>query len=388
MKLLSRKTLTSLAAQHGTPCLVLDCDTLRQQYRNLQRALPGTDFYFAVKAFPQLDVIETLKDCGAGLDIASTGEIRLAEQAGFNAGHCIHTHPIKKDKDIRDALRFGCTTFVVDNLEEIRKFAPYRSRVGLLLRVSFRSKSALVDLSRKFGCSVDEVPYLLQAARALGIHIKGLSFHVGSQSNTPDAHVHAIRQCHSLIEQWEKLSGTPMRILDIGGGFPVDYEQPENNTATRIHQYCKPIRQALSRLPGNLEIIAEPGRYLVAPAATSISTVTGKAMRAGKIWYYLDDGVYNSFSGIIFDHVNYPVRTLTHHDQPRVESTLAGPTCDSIDVIAENILLPDLKVGDLVIADMKGAYTYATATEFNSLAKTTIVTINGDSKKDFVTRIA
>lgn len=372
---LSNSQIEAIAAQHGTPTLVLDCDVLRQQYHALQNALPGVEFFYAVKAFPHAAIVNTLNQCGAGFDIASTGETELLRSLQINPRHTIHTHPIKKDRDIRDALRFGCTTFVVDNLDEVKKFRDYRQRVALLVRVSFRSADAVVDLSRKFGCSVEEVPSLLQQAEEMGIRVKGLSFHVGSQSARPDAHVHAINECTKVIQWWDKYCSLPLSMLDIGGGFPADYGFPvQGRGILPIDEFCAPIREALAAFPRSIHILAEPGRFLVGPAATAIGAVVGKAERGGQMWYYLDDGVYNSYSGIIYDHARYPIRTLKQGaTRPCV---LAGPTCDSIDVIEENIELPALEIGDLVIGEVMGAYTAATATEFNSLPKSKILVLN------------
>jgi len=377
---LSDAQIEALAAQHGTPALVLDCEVLRQQYQALQTALPEVEFFYAVKAFPHASIVNTLDQCGAGFDIASTGETELLRSLQISARNTIHTHPIKKDRDIRDALRFGCTTFVVDNLDEVKKFRKYRNRVALLVRVSFRSADAVVDLSRKFGCSVEEVPNLLERAEAMGIRVKGLSFHVGSQSGKPDAHVHAINECAKVIQWWDKYCSIPLSILDIGGGFPVDYGfHKPGEGHTPIYEFCAPIRAALAAFPRTIHIIAEPGRFLVAPAAMAIGSVVGKAERGGQMWYYLDDGVYNSYSGRIYDHARYPIRTLKQG--PTRPCVLAGPTCDSIDVIEENLALPELEIGDLVIGEVMGAYTAATATEFNSLPKSKIVVLNEKARR-------
>lgn len=348
----------ALVEQHGSPLLLLDCDKLADQYRQLSAALPGVGLYYAVKAFPHVAIVNTLKQLGARFDIASTGEINLLRKQKVNPRDTIHTHPIKKDKDIKDALRFGCSTFVVDNHAEISKFKKYAHRVGLLLRVAFRSPDCAVDLSKKFGCSPEEVPALLKDASEHGLHVKGLSFHVGSQSTSPSTHVAAIEACSRLIAEYE----VPIRILDIGGGFPVDYDHGND---IDIDAFCAPIRAALAKLPEHVEVIAEPGRYLIAPAAASITTVVGKALRGDQPWYYLDDGVYGMFSGRIYDHARYPLHVF--RSGPTRPSALVGPTCDSIDVIEEALELPELEVGDLVIGRMMGAYTAATASTFNSL---------------------
>ena len=374
---LSDAAIQQLADQHGSPLLVLDCERLKEQYRSLQQALPGVDFFYAVKAFPNDAIINTLNQLDAGFDLASLGEIEQVRRFKVNPRNTIHTHPIKKDRDIRDALRFGCTTFVVDNSEELKKFRKYRHRVGLLLRVSFRSTTAKVDLSRKFGCAADEALHLIQRALQMGIHVKGLSFHVGSQSTSPDAHVEAITHCLDIMSQ----SNVPLSTLDIGGGFPVDYDGQTDS----INDFCAPIREALKAVPADINIIAEPGRFLAAPAVMSISSVMGKAERSGTTWYYLDDGVYGSFSGRIYDHAEYPLRTLKTGETKLC--VLAGPTCDSIDVIAEEIALPELEIGDLVIGEMMGAYTAATATDFNSLNRAMIVVLNevqGETKSNSI----
>jgi ornithine decarboxylase len=162
-----------------------------------------------------------------------------------------------------------------------------------------------------------------------------------------------------------------MTVLDIGGGFPVDYSRQGFDLAA----FCQPINAALSEYPAHVRIIAEPGRVLSAPAITSISTVLGRAERGGMYWYYLDDGVYGAFSGQIYDHTHYPLSVFS--DEPTVQpSVLAGPTCDSIDVITELAMLPAMNIGDIVVGEMMGAYTWATAGEFNSIPKPMLLAIN------------
>jgi ornithine decarboxylase len=355
------QTWQALVAEFGSPLLVYNPDILEQQYRKLAHALPGVEIYYAVKAHPNEHIVHTLDDLGAGFDVASAGEMDMLMDLKISGRRTIHTHPIKKDREIRDALRFGATTFVVDNLDELKKLVPYRDRIGVLLRVSFRNKKAVVDLSRKFGCDAGEVADIVTAAEQLGLHIKGLSFHVGSQCNNADSHVEAIERCHSLMQDISQSSAAPLSTLDIGGGFPADYAL----AGLDIEAFCAPLRKALGALPEDWHLLAEPGRFLVAPAVTSITTVTGKSTRNGIYWYYLDDGVYGSYSGQVFDHASYPLQVLREGETRR--SILAGPTCDSIDVVAEDVQLPELAIGDLVIGHQMGAYTAATKTRFNLL---------------------
>jgi len=355
------KLYSSLVKQYGTPLLVYDSRTVQQRYAELVAALPGVRLFYAVKANPHEDIIRTIDRLDGGFDVASGGEANLLLELKVFGRRTIHTHPIKKDDEIRTALRHGVTTFVVDNLYELQKLVPYRSRVGVLLRVSFRSANAIVDLSKKFGCSVDDAPQIVTAAREMGLHVKGLSFHVGSQCEDASKHVEGIETCHRLMESLNRHDGTPMNVLDIGGGFPADYSR----RGVDIHAFCQPIREALDRLPEDWDILAEPGRFLIASAVTSITSIVGKSVRGGVNWYYLDDGVYGSYSGQIYDHACYPLQVLKEGECRT--SVLAGPTCDSIDIVAEGIELPELEPGDLVIGHEMGAYTAATRTRFNSL---------------------
>ena len=366
-----------LVTQYGSPLLVLDCDMLRHKYRELSAALPGVGLYYAIKSLPHRDAVAALLAEGAGFDVATSGELELLRAAGAGAAATIHTHPIKRERDIRDALDFGCDTFVADNVDELEKFAPFASRVRLLLRVSFRGKGVVSDLSRKFGCEPGAVPWLLTEAARLGIEVTGLSFHVGSQSPDSAAHVAAIEACLRYFTD-ARLAGTgQLRILDIGGGFPADY----SGAGVDLAAFCAPINAALAQYPSRVRIIAEPGRVLSAPAMTSISTVVGRARRGDAIWYYLDDGVYGAYSGQIYDHACYPLSVFSD-DPARENAVLAGPTCDSIDVIAENVHLPHLEIGDLVIGSQMGAYTFATASEFNSIPRPRVVALHAPEVRE------
>jgi len=360
-----------LVARHGSPLLVVSRSRLEEQYRDLQRHLPGVALYYAIKAFPHPAVVETLAGLGCHFDVASEGEIELLRDLRISGRKTIHTHPVKKVEQIKAALRGGSTTFVVDNLDELKKLVPYRHRVGVLLRVSFRSGSAAVDLSRKFGCLPEQTADLVLQARREGVHIRGLSFHVGSQSLDPGTHVEAIEACGRLIREINRQVENPLSTLDIGGGFPVDYAL----RGIDYDAWFRPLREALKALPEDLHLIAEPGRYLVAPAVTAVSTVIGKARRGDCQWYYLDDGIYGSYSGQLFDHALYPLQVLEDRP-PRQPAVLAGPTCDSIDIIGENLPLPRLQEGDLVLGHLMGAYTAATSTRFNSLNAAKIVVVD------------
>ena len=360
-----------LVQEFGSPLLILDCERVRVQYRKLKHALPRVDLHYALKPMPHPAVVQVVMSEGGFLDLATTGEVQLAQRLGVAPERCIHTHPIKREEDIENALEFGVRLFVADNPEEVRKFAQLTDRAQLLLRVSFRAPGAVCDLSRKFGCDPQDLLPLARLAAELGIGVRGLSFHVGSQTADAAKHVEALKECARLLRAARREKLGRFDTLDIGGGFPIDYGQPVQD----IGRFCAPLRAALASLPKRVRVIAEPGRYIVGPAAIGVASVMGRAQREGHWWYYLDDGLYGAYSGQLFDHARYPVEPLRDEGE-RLPSVLAGPTCDSIDVIAENLMLPLLKVGDLVVGRAMGAYTWASATEFNFFPKPTVVTVN------------
>jgi ornithine decarboxylase len=360
-----------LVREFGSPLLILDCERVRVQFRKLRKALPRVDLHYALKPMPHPAVVRTVIAEGGYLDLATTGEVQLVRRLGISPERCIHSHPIKRPEDIANALEFGVRTFVADNPDEVRKFARLGQRAQLLLRVSFRNPGAVCDLSRKFGCDPEDLLPLARLAADLGIGVRGLSFHVGSQAADATKHVEALAACTKLMAAARRERLGSLDTLDIGGGFPIDYAQRVQD----ISRFCAPLRAVLGGLPQRVRVIAEPGRYIVGPSAIGVASVMGRARREGHWWYYLDDGLYGSYSGQLFDHARYPVEPLRDGAE-RLPSVLAGPTCDSIDVIAENLMLPQLKAGDLLVGRSMGAYTWASASEFNFYPRATVVAVN------------
>ena len=371
---ISLDDIRKIVKTHDTPLLVTSLDIVSENYIKLKEALHNNvELYYAMKPFPHERVVDKLYSIGSNFDVATTGEIKLLKKINVTPSRCIHTHPIKRDKDIKAALKFGINQFVVDNISEIDKFIKYKKKVKLFLRISFRNSEASVDLSKKFGCTPDSASTLIEYARNKGIHVNGLSFHVGSQCKSSKRHVEAIHKCNEIIAE-TIIKGFPeIKFLDIGGGFPAWYGEGDKIC---INDFCKPINEALSRIPTHIKIIAEPGRFIVASATISISSIMGKAFRDGKFWYYLDDGVYGSYSDHIFDNVRNPISIITNNNSTETHlSVLAGSTCDSIDVIREEILLPELDIGDLIIGETMGAYTWATSTNFNFFDRAKLIFI-------------
>ncbi len=371
MHIFAKDRIDDIVAKHGAPVLMLSHDIIREQYRSLQKALPNVDIYYAIKSQPHPSVISCLRDLGSNFDVCTNLEVDLVRDLGIDASRTMHTHPVKKDQDIQYAIDYGCKIFVFDTTDELKKFVPYKDKVELVLRLGFRSKDAIVDLSRKFGAQPDTGIRLIDAAHELGLRVRGISFHVGSQNLNPYMYTEAIQFCRSVFDTCAK-KGTELDLLDIGGGFPVAYTE----RVLDIEEFCTPINDALQSAFPDTRIICEPGRFISGPSMQLVASVMGKALRQDRHWYYLDDGLYGSYSGKVFDHADYPLHIYNNDSTDVLPSVVAGPTCDSFDVIYDNVLIPALEVGDLIVSSAMGAYTSATATDFNFFPRTKIVSID------------
>lgn len=355
---------------HNTPVLRFCPTDMQTNIMGLKAALPDVDLYYAVKAQPHPMILEAMKHLVYGFDVASIGELSAVKSFAPKTP-TIHTHPVKTKQDFKQCVLEGCTTFVIDNLEELGKMRDVLDTLAvgdnwtplnILIRINFRSPCAIVDLAKKFGCSISDVPTLVNALYDDPYFIAaGFSFHVGSQCTRGDAHANALSVSNMLAIQL----GIQSPIIDIGGGFPAPY----NNDVMPIYEFCEPIREVMTDIDSEVRVIAEPGRYIVASAVKSVAQIIGKAHRGDKIWYYLDDGVYGSYSGQIFDHQVNELEVFVDSTGSQLvyESVLAGPTCDSIDIIDADIELPELNIGDIIVGHCMGAYTNATANNFNGL---------------------
>ena len=356
----------SIIRKHGSPVLILDTDKIRDNYEILTESLPGVELYYAIKSNSEKEVLNILKECGCNFDVASLNEVKICLDNGIDINKMLYTHPIKSPKDIVEMTEYGIDTFVVDNNYEVDKI-PEGSNI--LIRVKTFEYKCGSNLSKKFGCDVSEVEDLAQISRAKNLNVIGLCFHVGSQTSYNQAYVDMLISLRGLYTSLE-VSGFDLKILDIGGGFPSFWDSPVD-----MYEFCAPIREYLS-LFDKYKIIAEPGRYLVNNAMTLLYSIVGKNVRDEKIWYYVDEGVYGSFSAIAYDKVNFSVNFLNRGASSLESCVLTGPTCDCVDIISEDILLPsDLEVGDLLITEYIGAYSTVCHTNFNGIGKTKIVCI-------------
>ncbi len=371
--------LAQLARQHGTPLFVVDHQVLRSNYARFRRFLPRVQAYYAVKANSEPAIIRTLYETGASFDVASLAEFMLVYEnirklpararQDFIWDKIIYSNPIKDRKTLEELDPYK-PLVTYDNREEIGKIRRHAPHAGLALRIRVANTGSMVELSSKFGASPGEAVDLILEAADAGLTVEGLSFHVGSQCTNFDNYVQALSVSAAIMEESE-VRGVPLQLLDIGGGFPARYDRH----VRPFRDLARILNAELDRLfPKSMEILSEPGRFMVATAATLVAEVIGKARRDGKQCYYINDGIYHTFSGILFDHCPYHVRAFR---RGRKEiSAVFGPTCDALDVISQAEELPDLKLGDLVYSENIGAYTHASSTRFNGFPPAQVVHIN------------
>jgi ornithine decarboxylase len=376
---MTARQLQAIARQHGTPVVVIDHDLIRRNYAAFRKHLPKVQAYYAVKANPAPEIVRTLYRAGASFDVASLPEFMLVyenirnlpaqERQDFIWDKIVYANPIKP-KETLEALDQYKPLVTFDNIEELRKIRRYAPHAGLALRLRVPNTGSMVELSSKFGCDPGEAVDLISEAFRIGLVVEGVSFHVGSQCTNFENFVQALNMSAAVMRE-AQARGFEIKILDIGGGFPVRY----NRHVRPIGTLAKKINAEIARLfPAGLEILAEPGRFLVATAAFAVARVIGKAVRDAKTCYYIDDSVYHTFSGIIFDHCQYHIKAFKK--RPTEICAVFGQTCDGLDTISQSEELPNLEIEDLVFSDNIGAYSNASATWFNGFPPAKVVHVN------------
>jgi ornithine decarboxylase len=376
---MDERTLLRLAKTHGTPLVVVDHKVLRENYAQFKKYLPRVQAYYAVKANSAPEILRTFYEAGASFDVASLAEFLAvhenvkdlpdSERQAFIWDRIIYANPIKATGTLEQLDPYK-PLVTYDNVEEVIKIARHAPHAGLVLRLRVPNTGSMVELSSKFGASPGEAVDLMAFARNNKLEVEGVSFHVGSQCTNVQNYVQALHLASSVLSE-ARTQGFELKLLDIGGGFPAHYD--DKVPAFRI--LARTINQELDRLfPPSMEILAEPGRFLVASAATAVAQVIGKAVRDGKLCYYVNDGVYQTFSGVIFDHCQYALKSFKNG--PTQICSVFGPTCDALDTISLAEELPDLDLGDFVYAPNIGAYAAASSTYFNGFPPARVLHLN------------
>ena len=348
------------AAQDGytKPFLLIDSSIVREKARRFLTAMPRVRPHYAVKANPDPRVLKALIEEGAGFEIASIAELDTLLALGVPAAEVFYSNPVKSRDYVSYAADRGVEWFVIDSAEELRKIHSIKPDAKLYLRIDTPNIGSDWPLGGKFGAHSAEIREILATAAKYKADLAGVGFHVGSQCRNPENWRVAIEKARTVFDQMAK-QGLRPRLLNIGGGFPVRHVKP----IPCIEVIGEVVNRALEAFPADVRVIAEPGRYMVSDAGYFICRIVGTTTRSGKRWMYLDAGL---FGGIIETTEGLKYKLRTDRSGPDVSWTVAGPTCDSIDVVLRDELLPsDLQEGDFIYIRNAGAYTTAYASQFN-----------------------
>lgn len=343
---------------YDRPFLLIDTDIIRVKARRMRAAMPRVQAHYAVKANPDPVVLRIMMEEGVGFEVASIAELELLAGLGVDPAGVHYSNPVKSPDYIRRAAALGVVWYAADSEEELRKIFRLQPRARISLRIDVPNAGSDWPLSGKFGAQPREADEIIATAAQLGADLAGVTFHVGSQCRNADNWRVAIETADLTLRKMQR-AGLAPRLLNIGGGFPVRLTKP----IPAIEVIGAVVNQALERIPLEMDVVAEPGRYLVSDSAYFVCRVVGSASRGGKRWLYLDTGM---FGGLLetSDGLQYDV--LTDRSGPLVPWQVAGPTCDSVDVVMRDQLLPeDLQADDFVYLPNAGAYTTAYASSFN-----------------------
>ncbi|KAF7375642.1 Ornithine decarboxylase [Mycena sanguinolenta] len=368
---------------------VADLGQVYAQHLRWQACLPDILPFYAVKCNPDPYVLRLLAALGTGFDCASNGEISQILDIGVDPSRIIYANPCKAVSFVRNAGKLGVDMMTFDNIDELYKISRAHPRAQLVVRILADDSKSLCAFNTKFGASLVAVPGLLRKAKELNLNVVGVSFHVGSGCYDPSVYTDAVMRAKTAFDMGTE-AGYHFSVLDVGGGFEdASFEQAATFLTDAITTYF-PDRHGI-------KIIAEPGRFYVSKAfslATNIiarrapvteAPVNDEHSGRPAVMYYINDGVYGAFNCILFDHQTVHPYVLSiggsFHvaaSEPVTNSSVWGPTCDSIDCVCPTTQLPGaLRVGDWLAFDNMGAYTVCAASQFNGFEVSKVIYTTG-----------
>jgi ornithine decarboxylase len=356
------------ASDEEPPYLLIDKELVKEKLALIGRNIRNSRVFYAVKANPDIEVLRYVNTFGLGFEIASEGELRMLASLGVEPGRIITSNPVKTFKFLEEAVDYGVTYYAYDSEAEVEKLARYAPGSNVYTRLTVPNEGSEWPLSKKFGVELEDAARLLLLAKEAGLNPVGITFHVGSQCNNVYNWNSALDKASEL---WDLAAGNGIKltILNIGGGYPIRYKKKVADINTIEAKINKSLRQNFS---DEVQVFIEPGRAVVGDAGVFVATVIGKAARGDENWLYIDVGVFNglmeSVGGIKYNYI------VGSREEP-VKWTIAGPSCDSFDVIDRDVMLPEPEVGNRILIPSSGAYTISYASEFNgfSIPKTILI---------------
>ncbi|WP_293008398.1 type III PLP-dependent enzyme [Nitrosomonas sp.] len=348
----------ALKKGYQRPFLLVDSDIIRHKSRRFIAAMPRVHPHYAVKANPDERVLKTLIEEGVGFEIASIAELDLLLKLGVSAAEIFYSNPMKSRAYIEYAAIKGVEWYVLDSVEELRKIVSIKPDAKMYLRIDTPNIGSDWPLAGKFGTHLADINEIIQEAVRLKADLAGVTFHVGSQCRNPQNWRVGIERAKKVFAEMRRVGLNP-RLLNVGGGYPVRHVKP----IPSIEIIAEVINEAIADLPESIRVMAEPGRYLVSDSAYFVCRVVGTASRNGKRWMYWDAGM---FGGVIEMTEGLRYEILTDRKGNNIPWSIAGPTCDSVDILMHELMLPnDIQEGDFIYIPNAGAYTTAYASNFN-----------------------
>ncbi len=350
------------------PYLLMDREVVTEKVSLIGKGIRNSKTFYAVKANPDREVLKLLNSLETGFEIASEGELQMLASLGVRPERIITSNPVKTFKFLEQAVDYGLNYFAFDSTMEVEKLARYAPGCNVYVRLSVPNEGSEWPLSKKFGVEMDEAEVLLVYAKEKGLNPIGITFHVGSQCNNVYNWNIAVDKAWDL---WETVGqqGITLSMLNIGGGYPIRYTKNVVDIETIEKKVDKVIYQ---KFPDDIDVFIEPGRAVVGDAGVFVSTVIGKVRRGDENWLYIDVGVFNGMMESI-GGIKYTYVVGSRSDEKAW--TIAGPSCDSFDVIDRNVKLPEPEIGNRILILSSGAYTISYASEFNgfSIPKTILI---------------
>ncbi|MBM4129028.1 MAG: type III PLP-dependent enzyme [Nitrospira sp.] len=354
-----------------TPFLLIDGERIKEKIAMIGRSIRNPKVFYAVKANPDIEILRFINELGPGFEISSEGELEILSSLRVAPERIISSNPVKSLRFLRAAASYGIRYFSYDSSDEVEKLADLAPRAHVYVRLTVPNEGSEWPLSKKFGVELEEALELLLHAQDKGLNPVGITFHVGSQCTNVYNWNIALDKAKALWSKAER-NGIRLTLLNIGGGYPINYTK----NVVSIETIEKNVNSLIyDKFPEHVEVHIEPGRAVVGDAGILVTTVIGKAKRGDEDWLYLDVGVFNglmeSVGGIKYTYIVESQK----HTRAKKRWTIAGPSCDSFDVIDKNVSLPQPEVGNLVLVLSSGAYTVSYASEFNgfSIPKTILI---------------
>lgn len=354
-----------------TPFLVIDKEKIREKISSIGQNIRNTTVFYAIKANSNIEVLKFVNKFDIGFEIASEGELKILKSIGVKPERIITSNPVKSPKFLKIAASYGVNYFAYDSVDEVNKLAKFLPGCNVYVRLSVPNEGSEWPLSKKFGVEIDEAVELLVYAKEKGLKPVGVTFHVGSQCTNVYNWNNALNKS-KMVWDLARGKGIRLHLLNLGGGYPIKYTKNVVSVDTIEKNIDKLIYE---KFPADVKIFIEPGRAVVGDAGIFIASVIGKTKRGDENWLHIDVGVFNglmeSVGGIKYTYIT----EVSKQSSNKKKWTISGPSCDSLDVIDKDIVLPEPEIGSLILILSSGAYTIPYASEFNgfSIPKTILI---------------